>query len=75
MLSKWFDLVIANGEELARLMTEECGKPLVESRGEVAYGTLLSLDVTLEEVCATPRMSVPRVPWFSHRRLVHPVVC
>jgi succinate-semialdehyde dehydrogenase/glutarate-semialdehyde dehydrogenase len=39
ILSKWFDLIIANSEELARLMTEECGKPLNEARGEVAYGT------------------------------------
>ena len=34
---KWFDLMMANQEDLARLMTTEQGKPLAESRGEVAY--------------------------------------
>ena len=37
VLRKWFDLMMANQEDLARLMTVEQGKPLVESRGEVAY--------------------------------------
>jgi succinate-semialdehyde dehydrogenase/glutarate-semialdehyde dehydrogenase len=37
VLRKWFDLVMANQEDLARLMTIEQGKPLTESRGEVAY--------------------------------------
>src|SRR5688572_6892753 len=36
-LRKWFDLMMANQEDLAKLMTIEQGKPLVESRGEVAY--------------------------------------
>ena len=38
LLRKWFDLIMANQEDLARLMTLEQGKPLSESRGEVAYG-------------------------------------
>jgi succinate-semialdehyde dehydrogenase/glutarate-semialdehyde dehydrogenase len=37
VLRKWFDLMMANQEDLARLMTTEQGKPLAESRGEVAY--------------------------------------
>ena len=37
VLRKWFDLMMANQEDLARLMTLEQGKPLTESRGEVAY--------------------------------------
>jgi succinate-semialdehyde dehydrogenase/glutarate-semialdehyde dehydrogenase len=37
-MRRWFDLVMANQEDLARLMTLEQGKPLAESRGEVAYG-------------------------------------
>jgi succinate-semialdehyde dehydrogenase/glutarate-semialdehyde dehydrogenase len=36
-LRKWFDLMLANQEDLARLMTLEQGKPLSESRGEIAY--------------------------------------
>ena len=37
VLRKWFDLMMANQEDLARLMTIEQGKPLTESLGEVAY--------------------------------------
>ncbi len=37
ILRRWFDLVMANQEDLAVLMTAEQGKPLVESRGEIAY--------------------------------------
>jgi succinate-semialdehyde dehydrogenase/glutarate-semialdehyde dehydrogenase len=38
IMRRWFDLLIAHTEDLARLMTAENGKPLAESRGEVAYG-------------------------------------
>lgn len=38
VLRKWFDLMMANQEDLALIMTSEQGKPLAESRGEVAYG-------------------------------------
>nr|WP_294849030.1 NADP-dependent succinate-semialdehyde dehydrogenase [uncultured Sphingomonas sp.] len=37
-LRKWFDLMMANQEELARILTMEQGKSLTESRGEIAYG-------------------------------------
>src|SRR6516164_4945405 len=37
VLRRWFDLMMENQEDLARLMTLEQGKPLTESRGEVAY--------------------------------------
>src|SRR2546427_2838877 len=37
IMRRWFDLMMANQEDLARLMTTEQGKPLTESRGEVAY--------------------------------------
>ncbi len=37
VLRKWFDLMMANQEDLAKLMTTEQGKVLAESRGEVAY--------------------------------------
>jgi len=36
-LRKWFELMLAHQEDLARLMTCEQGKPLSESRGEIAY--------------------------------------
>ena len=38
ILRKWFDLIIANKEELAQIMTIEQGKPINESRGEIVYG-------------------------------------
>jgi succinate-semialdehyde dehydrogenase/glutarate-semialdehyde dehydrogenase len=37
VLRRWFDLMMANQDDLARLMTLEQGKPLAESKGEVAY--------------------------------------
>jgi len=37
ILRRWFDLMLANTEDLARIMTAEQGKPLAESRGEIAY--------------------------------------
>lgn len=38
ILRTWYDLIMANQEDLARLLSWEQGKPLAESRGEVAYG-------------------------------------
>jgi succinate-semialdehyde dehydrogenase/glutarate-semialdehyde dehydrogenase len=38
ILRRWFDLIMANKEDLARIMTLEQGKPLAESRGEILYG-------------------------------------
>ena len=37
VMRRWFDLMMENREDLARLMTTEQGKPLGESLGEVAY--------------------------------------
>ena len=37
ILRKWNDLLLENQEDLAILMTAEQGKPMVESRGEIAY--------------------------------------
>jgi succinate-semialdehyde dehydrogenase/glutarate-semialdehyde dehydrogenase len=37
ILRRWFDLMMANQEDLARIMTAEQGKPLGESKGEIAY--------------------------------------
>ncbi len=36
-LRKWYELMLANQEDLAQLMTAEQGKPLSESRGEIVY--------------------------------------
>ena len=36
-LRRWFDLIIANRDDIALIMTSEQGKPLAEARGEVDY--------------------------------------
>ncbi len=38
ILRRWCDLILTHQDDLATLMTLEQGKPLAESRGEVAYG-------------------------------------
>ena len=38
LMRKWFELIVANADDLARLMTAEQGKPFPEARGEVLYG-------------------------------------
>ncbi|MFM0220098.1 MULTISPECIES: NAD-dependent succinate-semialdehyde dehydrogenase [Paraburkholderia] len=38
ILRRWHTLIVENTEDLAKLMSTEQGKPLAESRGEVAYG-------------------------------------
>jgi succinate-semialdehyde dehydrogenase / glutarate-semialdehyde dehydrogenase len=37
IMRKWFDLMMANQDDLAVIMTAEQGKPLAESKGEIAY--------------------------------------
>ncbi len=37
ILRRWYELVMANQDDLAAIMTAEQGKPLAESRGEIAY--------------------------------------
>ncbi|HET9472663.1 MAG TPA: NAD-dependent succinate-semialdehyde dehydrogenase [Steroidobacteraceae bacterium] len=37
LMRKWFDLMLAHVDDLAIIMTAEQGKPLAESRGEIAY--------------------------------------
>jgi len=38
ILRRWNDLMLEHQEDLAQIMTAEQGKPLAESRGEIAYG-------------------------------------
>ena len=38
ILRKWFDLMIANKDDLGRILTLEQGKPLTEATGEIVYG-------------------------------------
>ncbi|MFN3274364.1 MAG: NAD-dependent succinate-semialdehyde dehydrogenase [Paracoccus sp. (in: a-proteobacteria)] len=38
VMRKWFDLMMANQDDLALILTAEMGKPLAEAKGEIAYG-------------------------------------
>ncbi|AMY70368.1 NAD-dependent succinate-semialdehyde dehydrogenase [Frigidibacter mobilis] len=38
VMRKWFDLMMANQDDLGRILTAEMGKPLAEAKGEIAYG-------------------------------------
>jgi succinate-semialdehyde dehydrogenase / glutarate-semialdehyde dehydrogenase len=38
IIRRWFDLIVANADDLARILTAEQGKPLAEARGEILYG-------------------------------------
>ncbi|NHQ87288.1 NADP-dependent succinate-semialdehyde dehydrogenase [Iodobacter sp. HSC-16F04] len=38
ILRRWFELMLANQEDLAQILSAEQGKPLAEARGEIAYG-------------------------------------
>ncbi len=38
ILRRWFDLIVANADDLAMILTTEQGKPLAEAKGEILYG-------------------------------------
>jgi succinate-semialdehyde dehydrogenase / glutarate-semialdehyde dehydrogenase len=38
ILRRWYDLIMANADDLALLLTTEQGKPLAEAKGEIVYG-------------------------------------
>ncbi|GBD42895.1 Glutarate-semialdehyde dehydrogenase DavD [bacterium HR40] len=38
ILRRWYELIVANADDLAYIMTREQGKPLAEAKGEIAYG-------------------------------------
>jgi len=38
VMRKWYELIMANAEDLAVILTTEMGKPLAEAKGEIAYG-------------------------------------
>lgn len=67
LLRKWFDLLMAHQEDLARLMTAENGKPMAESRGEVAYGASF-VEWFAEEAKRVNGETLP--PFDNNRRLM-----
>jgi succinate-semialdehyde dehydrogenase/glutarate-semialdehyde dehydrogenase len=68
ILRKWNDLILENTDDLALLMTAEQGKPLAESRGEVAYGASF-IEWFGEEAKRVAGDTLPS-PWPDRRILV-----
>jgi succinate-semialdehyde dehydrogenase/glutarate-semialdehyde dehydrogenase len=64
VLRRWYELLMANQEDLATLMTAEQGKPLAETRGEVAYGASF-VEWFAEEA---KRVNGETLPQFDHNR-------
>ena len=38
LMRRWYDLIVANADDLAAILTAEQGKPFLEARGEILYG-------------------------------------
>jgi succinate-semialdehyde dehydrogenase/glutarate-semialdehyde dehydrogenase len=64
ILRKWFDLLMANQEDLGRIMTAEQGKPFGEAKGEVAYGASF-VEWFAEEA---KRLNGETLPQFDNNR-------
>src|SRR6266436_10193972 len=67
LLRKWHDLMLANVEDLGKLMTAEQGRPLAEAKGEVAYAARF-IEWFAEEAKRVYGDTIPS-PW-NDRRLV-----
>ena len=68
ILRKWFNLMMENQEDLARIMTAEQGKPLAELRGEIAYGASF-IEFFAEEAKRIYGETIPS-PWPTSRMVV-----
>jgi succinate-semialdehyde dehydrogenase/glutarate-semialdehyde dehydrogenase len=68
ILRRWFDLIVANSSDLARILTLEQGKPLAEAKGEVAYGASF-LEWFAEEAKRVAG-AIPASTWNDKRMLV-----
>ncbi len=64
ILRTWFDLLMANQDDLARIMTAEQGKPFAEAKGEVAYAASF-VEWFAEEA---KRVNGETVPQFDNNR-------
>jgi succinate-semialdehyde dehydrogenase / glutarate-semialdehyde dehydrogenase len=67
LLRRWYDLMMANVDDLARIMTAEQGKPLAESKGEIGYAASF-IEWFAEEGKRVYGDTIPS-PW-NDRRLV-----
>ena len=70
ILRRWYELLMANQEDLATLMTAEQGKPLAEAKGEIAYAASF-IEWFAEEGKAPLRRRDPRAPGGQ----AHPRAC
>ena len=68
LLQRWFELMMENQEDLALIMTSEPGKPLAESRGEIAYAASY-VQWFAEEARRIYGSTVP-APWADKRIIV-----
>ena len=64
ILRRWFDLLMAHADDLARILTAEQGKPYAEAKGEIAYGASF-VEWYAEEA---KRMNGETLPQFDNNR-------
>ena len=67
LLRRWFDLILANRDDLATIMVSEQGKPLAEARGEIEYAASF-IEWFAEEARRVYGDVVPS-PWADRRML------
>jgi succinate-semialdehyde dehydrogenase/glutarate-semialdehyde dehydrogenase len=68
LLRRWFELMNRDAERLARLMTEEQGKALMEAKGEVTYAA--SFIEWFAEEAKRVMGAIPASPWSDKRMMV-----
>jgi succinate-semialdehyde dehydrogenase/glutarate-semialdehyde dehydrogenase len=68
LLRRWFELMNRDADRLARLMTEEQGKALMEAKGEVTYAA--SFLEWFAEEAKRVMGAIPASPWSDKRMMV-----
>ncbi len=68
LLRRWFELMNRDADRLARLMTEEQGKALMEAKGEVTYAA--SFIEWFAEEAKRVMGAIPASPWSDKRMIV-----
>jgi succinate-semialdehyde dehydrogenase/glutarate-semialdehyde dehydrogenase len=68
ILRKWYDLMVANADDLAAILTAEQGKPLAEAKGEILYGASF-IEWFAEEAKRVYGDVIPS-PWGDKRLVV-----
>ena len=68
LLRRWFELMNRDADRLARLMTEEQGKALMEAKGEVTYAA--SFIEWFAEEAKRVMGAIPASPWADKRMMV-----